>query len=65
MIAAEFRMLLAESGMTYVELAKRLEIDEFDILKYQIGLRPIPPLVEYAFLWIIKAEQTELFLSGN
>jgi hypothetical protein len=51
--------------MTYGQLAERLQVSEFDMFRYQIGLLPIPCLVEYAFLWIIHAERTEVFLSGN
>lgn len=65
MTATEFRMLRSESVLTHVELASRLQIPEADILRYEIGLVPIPPLVEYAVLWIIRGDQAEAFLSGN
>lgn len=65
MTAAEFRRLRSESVMTHVELAQRLQVDEMDILRYEIGALPIPPLVEYAVLWIIQGEKVEAFFSGN
>lgn len=65
MIASEFRMLLADSKSTHAELAARLQIDVFDLFRYETGVVPIPALVEYAVLWIINIEQAEGFLSGN
>lgn len=29
------------------------------------GDAPVPPLVQYAVLWIINAEKTDAFFSGN
>lgn len=65
MIASEFRTLLADSNLTHYQLATRLGIDVFDLFRYETGVVPIPPLVEFAVLWIIKIEQAEVFLSGN
>lgn len=65
MTALEFRQLFNESGVSHVEVAQKLELDEIELLRYQIGTRPIPPLVEYAVLWIIKSDQAQSFFAGN
>lgn len=44
MTALEFRQLISESGLSTVEIATRLQLHEVELLRYEIGMAPVPPL---------------------
>lgn len=54
MTAAQLKRALQKAGLSQRGAAKQLEINERTMRRYISGEQPVPKVVEYAVLWLIK-----------